>query len=114
MELHTYRHDRSYDFQNVRTEVVLETSFSKEIRILLPEGKSLKEHTAPHPIVVHLLEGEIDFGINGSKNRLIEGDILTLEAKVPHDLLALQNSSIRLTISRKDQAERVAEVAKNS
>lgn len=113
MELFSYHHDRSYYLEKARTELILETSFSKEIRILLPKGQNIKEHTAPSPIVVHLLEGEVDFGINGIKHHLSEGDILTLDSEVPHDLHALQNSTIRLSISKKDQAERVAELTQN-
>jgi quercetin dioxygenase-like cupin family protein len=45
--------------------VILETSFSKEIRILLKNGQTMKEHKAPFPIRVHILEGTIDFGIKG-------------------------------------------------
>ena len=45
--------------------MILETSFSKEIRILLKNGQTMKEHKAPFPIGVHILEGTIDFGIKG-------------------------------------------------
>lgn len=114
MKLTSYSENLVYNDQKVRTELILETSFSKEIRILLAKGQSMKEHTAPFPIVVHLLEGEIDFGINGEKHNIKTGAILTLDAKVPHDLYAKENSVVRLTLSKKDQAERVADVAKSS
>lgn len=113
MELTTYSKNLVYNDQKVRTELILETSFSKEIRILLGKGQSMKEHTPPFPIVVHLLEGEIDFGVNGEKHSIKTGAILALDARVPHDLYAKENSVVRLTLSKKDQAERVAEVAKN-
>jgi len=74
----------------------------------------MKEHQAPFPIVVHLLEGSVDFGVEGKVSRLNKGDILTLAGKVPHDLLALEDSIIRLTISSLDSAARVKEVVKES
>lgn len=114
MQNNSYNTDLKYNEDRVRIQLILETSFSKEMRILLKKGQVMKEHRAPYPIVVHLLEGVLDFGIEGKVNRLHKGDILTLEGKVPHDLLALEDSIVRLTISSLDKAERVEEVAKES
>jgi quercetin dioxygenase-like cupin family protein len=93
--------------------MILETAFSKEIRIALKQGQLMKEHQTPYPIVIEMVEGEVDFGVNGTKQVIKKGDLLTLEGKVPHDLLALQNSIIRLTLSKLDKAERVEAVAKD-
>lgn len=113
MQLTSYSHNLTFSDQKVRAELILETPFSKEIRILLGKGQSMKEHTAPFAIVVHLLQGKIDFGVNGEKHSLKQGAILTLDAKVPHDLYAHEDSVVRLTLSKNDQAQRVADVAKN-
>lgn len=69
-------------------EVILETSFSKEIRILLKNGQTMKEHKAPFPIRVHILEGTIDFGIKREIKSLKKGDVITLESNISHDLKA--------------------------
>lgn len=74
----------------------------------------MKEHKAPFPIIVHLLEGHIDFGINGKKNELTKGAILTLDGNVPHDLNALEDSVVRLSLSKRDKVERVKDVGLNS
>lgn len=112
--LKSFYEDVTYNEDKVRTQLLLETSFSKEIRILLKAGQTMKEHIAPFPIAVHLLEGKVNFGVEGTIHHLSKGAIITLEAKVPHDLLALENSMVRLTLSKQDHASRVAEVAKNS
>ncbi len=114
MEMKSFTSDLVYNDQKVRTELILETSFSREIRVLMAKGQSMKEHKAPFPIVVHLLEGTIEFGAEGTKHKLTRGAILTLGANVPHDLFALENSVVRLTLSKNDRAERVADVAQNS
>ncbi len=51
-------------------------------------GQSMKEHQTPFPIIVHILKGEIDFGVKGevSHLHLSAGDILSLEGGIPHDL----------------------------
>jgi len=100
------------EFNNERvvTKKILETSYSKEIQILMKKGQSMKEHKAPFPIIVHVLEGEIEFGLSGKINQLRGGDILTLEGNIPHDLFALEDSIVRLSISKKDRADRVKSV----
>lgn len=106
MDITSYNSDIVYNDAKVRTQLILETAFSKEIRILLKKGQSMREHKAPFPIVVHLLEGCIDFGIEGIANRLEKGAILTLAANVPHNLDAHEDSIVRLTLSKYDSADR--------
>jgi quercetin dioxygenase-like cupin family protein len=40
---------------------------------------------------------------------MVSGDIISLEANLPHHLTAKENSVIRLTIAKQDKAERVQE-----
>jgi quercetin dioxygenase-like cupin family protein len=94
--------------------MILETAFSKEVRIAMKKGQLMKEHQTPYPIVIELVEGEIDFGVNATKQPIKKGDILTLDGDVPHDLLAIKDSIVRLTLSKYDKAERVEGVAKSS
>ncbi|MEP2280127.1 cupin domain-containing protein [Maribacter sp.] len=104
------------DFNDTKivTKVLLETSFSKEIRILLKNGQLMKEHKAPFPIIVHIVTGKIDFGVEGAQHTLKQGDIITLAANVPHDLLAKSDSIVRLTLSKQDTAKRVEKVIADS
>ncbi len=70
----------------------------------------MKAHQAPYPIIIHTLEGSIDFGVNGEQVILHKGDLLTLEANVIHTLKALEDSIVRLTLNRSDQTQRVERV----
>ncbi len=110
----SFNTDLIYNDVKVRTQVILETPFSKEIRILLKKGQTMKEHKTPFPIIVHLLEGSIDFGIDGQIHKLSKGDILALLGDVSHDLMAHEDSIVRLTLSKQDKAERVEDVAQKS
>ena len=107
---------KNLDFNDKKmvTQVLLETSFSKEICILLRKGQLMKEHKAPFPIIVHMVEGNIDFGVEGTVRLLKQGDMITLAANIPHDLLAKSDSIVRLTLSKLDAAERVEKVVANS
>ncbi|MFN2260720.1 MAG: cupin [Psychroflexus sp.] len=90
--------------------VLFETDFTKEIRIAMHEGTTMKEHKTTFPIVVEIHDGEIDFGVNGEIKNLTKGDLIALKANVPHDLLAKKDSIVRLTLTKQDKSERVQDV----
>ncbi|TLP73071.1 cupin domain-containing protein [Maribacter sp. ACAM166] len=114
MNITSFTKHLDFNEGKIITKVLLETSFSKEIRILLKQGQVMKEHKAPFPIIVHLIQGEIDFGVQGGVHGLKQGDILTLDSNIPHDLTAKEDSIVRLTLSKLDTAERVENVVTNS
>ena len=86
---------------------LMETDFTKEIRILMKEGQEMKEHQTPFPIVVEMLEGEVIFGVEGVNHDIKKGDLLTLAGGVPHNLIAKKESVVRLTLSKLYSSKRV-------
>ena len=90
--------------------MLIDTSFSKEIQILLSVGQVMKEHKTPFPILIHLLEGSIVLGVQGKINLMKAGDIIALEGDISHDLTAKENSIIRLTLSKHVKVKRLKEV----
>jgi quercetin dioxygenase-like cupin family protein len=114
MKKASFNADATFNDKRISTKVIIETSFTKEIRILLKAGQVMKEHKAPYPIIVHILDGEIDFGVNDNVLNLKKSDVVTLDASVPHDLTALADSVVRLTLSKLDKSSRVEDVVKIS
>lgn len=90
--------------------VLFETDFTKEIRIAMKAGQEMKEHKTPFPIVVHLVEGRIDFSVSGEVLNLAKGDLVALDGGVPHSLDALEESIVRLTLTKADEVDRVKKV----
>ncbi|MCT4588281.1 MAG: hypothetical protein N4A71_10695 [Carboxylicivirga sp.] len=101
-----------YKEDKPNVQKLLETPFSKEIRILLKAGQIMKEHAAPGAIVVEIFEGAVDFGVRGVVHHVKKGDLLSLDAKIPHDLNATEDSIVRLTLSKTDDIKRVFSVVR--
>lgn len=93
--------------------LMMESKTSKEIRIALKNGQMMKEHQTKFPITVEIFEGAIDFGVKGEILHLKRGDIISLDENVPHDLLAKEDSIVRLSLALADSENRVKEVIEN-
>ncbi len=105
--------DLTYNKNKPLITVLFETNFTKEIRIAMQKGTVMKEHKTSYPIVVEILEGNIDFGVEHETQHLSKGDLIALDSNVPHDLKAEENSIIRLTLTKYDNTNRVEKVAEN-
>lgn len=91
-------------------QVLMETEAGKELRIVFKKGQVMKKHKTPFPIVVEIYDGAIDFGVNGETYKLKKGDLIGLEGGVPHDLVAVKKSTVRLSLNKKDSTQRVERV----
>ncbi len=110
MNIKSFKDELEFDETRVKTKVLVETTFSKEIQILMKGGQTMKEHKAPYPILIHILEGNIELGLPENKFLMKCGDIIALDGDIPHDLTATKNSIIRLTLSKFDKVERIKSV----
>ena len=110
MKLASLTTDIIYNEERVAVTVLLDTDFGKEIRIVFRKGQLMKEHKAPFPIVVEVFEGAIDFGVNKEISHLQRGDLIALDSNIPHDLRALEDSIVRLSLNKSDTIGRVEKV----
>jgi len=87
--------------------VMMDSEAGKEIRIVFKKGQVMQKHQAPFPITVQVFDGCIDFGVDGEVVKLNRGDMITLPGKMPHDLTAVEDSIVRLSLSTADTSDRV-------
>lgn len=99
-----------YDDHKPALKVMIDNGHTKEIRIVFKKNHEMKEHTTKFPIVIEVVEGQIDFGVYGQRQLLHKGALLALEGNIPHDLKAVENSIVRLSLSKQDEASRVSKV----
>lgn len=110
MKIASLVEDLVYNEKKPTISILIETETSKEIRIAFKKGQLMKEHKTPFPIVVEIFKGAIDFGVNGITQHLTAGKLIALEGGVPHDLIAKEDSIVRLSLSKKDKVERVQNI----
>ncbi len=88
-------------FEKLHIEALSENSSNKEMRICMPKGAVMDKHKATGAISVQVLEGKIVFEVGDEKIEMPKGALISLEAQVLHRLDALENSVIRLSLSKK-------------
>ena len=69
------------------------------VLIAMEPSAVMKEHHADGTISVQVLKGRVRFGTQGLQHDLAAGNLLTLGASIKHDVQALEDSALLLTIS---------------
>ena len=113
MEIIAFLKDTRFS-EKVQIDKMVETPFSKEIRICMAVGNIMHEHTAPGAITILVLKGRVRIDSLQKSVELKSGDMIYFDAKVPHSLEAYEESVIRLTLSKNDSAKRVFSLVNGS
>ncbi|MCG6158105.1 cupin domain-containing protein [Rubinisphaera margarita] len=83
---------------NGRTYTVAKSEDLELIRLILKAGKEIATHSARGTLVVHCLEGKVNFEVHGKTHEMQAGSLLYLTGGEPHALKAVEDSSLLLTI----------------
>jgi len=86
------------DLAATQTTTLVKTDAFKVIRMVIPVGKEIPTHKAKGDITVQCLEGKIAFSACGKTQNLESGKLFYLPTGEPHSLIALEDSSMLLTV----------------
>lgn len=86
------------DIPNEQTKAIVKTEEMELARLVIPAGKEIPTHKVSGPIVVHCINGKIEFTAMGTTQMLISGQLLHLLPDEPHSLKAVEDSIVLLTI----------------
>ena len=83
--------------QNARTLAKYDTL--RVVLVALSAGKSLAQHKTEGRITVQVLSGHVEIKASGRTFNLRAGGLLTLDRNLAHDVRALQESAVLLTVA---------------
>lgn len=110
MKVGSFLKEIKFNENKPAVSLLLDTDFSKEIRVVFKKGQVMEDHQAPFAIIVQVVKGSIGFGVNEEVVQLNEGDIISLKPQVVHNLTAVEDSIVRLSLSKSDTLKRVKSV----
>ena len=80
------------------TAAILKAGQLEVMRVVLPAGKSMKEHQAPGEATVQCIEGVVEFSSEEGSQRLHAGDFVHLAPRALHSLRAVESASLLVTM----------------
>jgi len=83
---------------DTQTTTLVKTKSLEIIRMVIPAGKKVAEHSVQGEVVVQCLEGKIAFNCGGTQQELEAGHLLFLDCDEPHSLQGLVDASLLVTI----------------
>jgi quercetin dioxygenase-like cupin family protein len=80
------------------TKVLVKTKDVEVLRMVVPAGKEIPTHQTPGSIIVHCLEGRIEFHALGKIQTLEPGQMFFLPKNEAHSVKGLEDASLLVTI----------------
>ena len=79
----------------------LKTEHLELMRLVLPAGKSMPEHSVEGEVTLQCLEGAFELDAHGRKQTVLPNQLVYLAPRVPHALLATEPTSVLMTVMLK-------------
>jgi quercetin dioxygenase-like cupin family protein len=97
------RQEPPYQKNGRNGTTLVKTPRLRQVLEVLRAGARLEEHTAPGPITLLLLDGELRFEAGAETVQLQPGRLLALPSESPHRVEALRDSTFLLTIEMEER-----------
>ena len=76
----------------------LNSPAARVIVLSFAKGHVLKEHSAPFPLLMQALDGELAVTSAGQLIQLTPGGLIQMDARLPHTVEAIEDSRLMLTL----------------
>lgn len=76
-----------------------------KILFAFDKGSVFEEHTTRGVVSIHVLRGHLAVGAEGKTHNLKEGEVLFMAPNVPHDVRALEESEMLLSVCLQKRKE---------
>lgn len=87
-----------FDDESVVISALYETAYCKEYRIAMQRNQVMRDHESAFPLVLYVYKGLVKITFNGKIETIGEGELLSFDAQTTHQLEALEDTVLRLTI----------------
>jgi quercetin dioxygenase-like cupin family protein len=71
------------------SRTVVSNDAARVVAFAMDRGQELTDHSAPRPVVVQVLEGDLAFTVAGVRHELSAGDVVYLAPSERHAVVAL-------------------------
>ncbi len=99
-EIKLLRQEPEWISGNRNSVTVVKTSNLSVVLTAIKKGATLCGHQVDGPITLQVVSGAIQFGVAGEPRILTAGTVIALDNAIPHDIEALEDSELLLTIVR--------------
>ncbi|HQY30726.1 MAG TPA: cupin domain-containing protein [Thermomicrobiales bacterium] len=82
-----------------QSATLIKTEQLRVVLVHLEAKQTLQEHSAPGPITIHCLRGQMRVGVGADESLLFPGHLISIDSNVRHDAEAISDSSFLLTIA---------------
>ena len=86
------------DFPNGRTTAIVKTKGFEAIHLVIPAGREIPAHEVAGDITLYCLEGRVALDLPDAGLELAAGDWVYLEGGAQHQVKAIEDASMLLTI----------------
>jgi quercetin dioxygenase-like cupin family protein len=97
-ELELLRTSDSYGAADHAATTILKRPGIRVVLVALKVGGQMHEHHADSPITVQVLQGRIQFDVDGQTLELQAGHLVCVAESLPHRVLGVEDSAFLLTI----------------
>ncbi|MCI0553541.1 MAG: cupin domain-containing protein [Anaerolineae bacterium] len=95
--------------QSPGVQVIARSGHARYVLFSFRAGQSLQEHTTSSQIAIQMVVGQVTFTARGETHPLVPGQLVLLEANVPHTLQAETDAVMLLALTPDPQRHSLAE-----